>query len=454
MTDGKPGGLSLFTARPRQPARAGSLTRRALEQQAPRPTVRERFLGFDWDRFMRGSFLLCVVAPAAAAALYGLLAAAPTYTAEARFAVRGAFDRPLVEAYLATGVMDALPSPSADRRRESAKDGRGRSSNPEGLATGARASQIASLALGAITGTRSNDAFVVANFLKSRDIVAALDEDSWLRDRFRSGGPDWLQRLPANASIEVLSRYWRSSVTAAIDINTGLIVLQVSAFTPEDALAIAERAIRQSEALVNRMAERGRRDRLSSAEDQVGRAEHRYLAAEAAMRAMRAESGLIDPVAEAKSALELLLQLISARVALDVQLRMAAPDLADDAPQIRSLRKRIAAIDAEIAKAKAALTDATGSADAAANYLAAFEAAETERRLSAVLYSTALDGLERARLEAERQASYLAVFAPPFLPEETSGPDTLANALTVFAAALLLWGLFTLSVATARQQLS
>lgn len=102
---------------------------------------------------------------------------------------------------------------------------------------------------------------------------------------------------------------------------------------------------------------------------------------------------------------------------------------------------------------KAALTDATGSADAAANYLAAFEAAETERRLSSVLYSTALDGLERARLEAERQASYLAVFAPPFLPEETSGPDTLPTP-TVFAAALLLWGLFTLSVATARQQLS
>ena len=454
MTDGKPGGLGLFRPQRSVPAKTGSLTRRALMQRTPAPTVRERFLGFDWGRFMRRSFALLVALPAAAFLLYSELIASPVYTAEARFAVRNASDRPLVEAYLATGAMDALPSPSADRQSENgAEKGAKRTRAPDGMAAGARASQIASLALGAIVGTRSNEPFIVANFLKSADIVQALDGDGWLRSRFRAGDPDWLHRLPADASAEELQRYWRSSVTAAIDINTGLIVLSVSAFTPEDSLAITERALRQCEALVNRLAERGRRDRLAAAEDLVARAEHRYLTAEAAMRTMRADTGLIDPVAEAKGALELLLQLVSARVELDMQLRIYSESLADDAPQVRSLRKRIAALDAEIAKAKATLTDAAGDADAAANYIARFEEAETERRLSSMLYSTALDGLERARLESERQANYLAVFAPPYLPESASGPRILGTTLALFAAALLLWGLFVLAVAAARQKL-
>ena len=140
--------------------------------------------------------------------------------------------------------------------------------------------------------------------------------------------------------------------------------------------------------------------------------------------------------------------------ALDVQLRILAPTLSEDSPQIRSLRKRIAALDAEIAKAKAALTDQGGDASAAANYLAAFESAETERRLSAMLYGGALDNLERARLEAERQASYLAVFVPPVAPLHAAGPRVLSGTLTVFVSAALVWGVLLLFVAASREHLS
>ena len=51
--------------------------------------------------------------PAAAFLLYGELIAAPVYTAEARFAVRSASDRPLVEAYLALGLTDQAQTAGA-----------------------------------------------------------------------------------------------------------------------------------------------------------------------------------------------------------------------------------------------------------------------------------------------------------------------------------------------------
>ena len=453
MANGKLVGLG--ASRNTVPAPA-SLTQRVLAQKPLPPSVKERFLTFDWPRFMRNSFLLCVALPVALTAIYNFFLASETYVAEAQFAVRGAADRPLIDSYLAAGNLEALPSPSAERSTPAEKGKKKPAAGASGgMATSARASQIATLALGAISsGGVSTDPFVIADFIKSADIVRSLDEDGWLRQRFAGGNPDWLQSLPANASIERLTHYWASAVNASIDVNTGLLTLKVTAFTPEDALAIAERVVGQSEALINRMAERARRDRLTSAEAEVTRQEERYRAAEAAMRDLRGQDAIIDPKQQAKSSFKLLLELISARIALDVQLRMIEPSLAPDAPQIRSLRKQIAALDQEIAKAKAALTDASGSTDAAANYLANFERTETERRLSEMLYSAALDSLERTRLEAERQASYLAVFAPPALPAHAAGPAAFASVATVFLMALLLWSVFAVAIAASRDHLS
>jgi BexC/CtrB/KpsE family polysaccharide export inner-membrane protein len=449
MSDGQSDALGSLRAL--TPARGGSLTRRVLAQKPQPPTLRERFLTFDWSRFLKYSFLLIVAVPTILAAVYNFLLATPTYVAEARFAVRGAADRPLIESYMASGTLDALPSPSADRDKAGKA---GRPSEAAAPASG-RASQIATLALGAVAGgSGSIDPFIVSDFISSHDIVRALDEDGWLRQRFTDGDPDWLQRLPAGVPIEHLVRYWRSFVTASMDTNTGLLNLRVTAFTAEDALAIAQRVLGQSEALVNRMSERARRDRLEGAEAEVKRAETRYLEAETAMRDLRGQDAIIDPKQQAQGSFSLLLELISARIALDVQLRMIVDKLDDDAPQVRSLRKRIAALDAEIAKAKAALTDASGDAQAASNYLAAFEQRETERRLAGVLYSTALDALERARLETERQAAYLAVFAPPHLPAHATGPDAPGMVITLFLAALLAWGVITLLVAASRDHLS
>ena len=464
------GRFSLGAPRSGVPVPQASLTQRVLAQRPLAPTIRDRFLAFDWSRFLRNSFIACVVLPVAAAAVYTLFIATPTYVAEARFTVRGAADRPLIESYMIAGNLDALPSPSADRtsdgkggRGEKGAKGKGSKTGQPGTAQsqggmaggGARAAQIATLALGAITGgPPSNDPFVVANFIHSADIVRSLDADGWLRQRFAGGDPDWFQSLPANASIERLTRYWQGSVTAALDINTNLLTLSVTAFTAEDAEAIAERVVAQSDALVNRMAERARRDRLDAAEAEVVRQQTRYLAAEGAMRDLRGQDAIIDPKQQAQSSFQLLLQLISARIALDVQLRVLEPSLSPDAPQIRSLRKQIAALDAEIAKAKAALTDASGNTDAAANYLASFERAETERRLSELLYSAALDAQERTRLEAERQASYLAVFAEPLPPAHAAGPKIFSSLATVFLVAFLFWGVLALTVAASRDHLS
>ena len=159
---------------------------------------------------------------------------------------------------------------------------------------------------------------------------------------------------------------------------------------------------------------------------------------------MRADTGLIDPVAEAKGALELLPSWFR-----------PGSSWTCSCGSVRKPRRRRAA-GAQPAQAhrragrrdrqgvKATLTDAAGDADAAANYIARFEEAETERRLSSMLYSTALDGLERSRLNRSGRRTISRCSRRPIFPK-AHRPRVLGNALALFAAALLLRGGFSFS---------
>jgi capsular polysaccharide transport system permease protein len=459
MTDARSALVRVFRPSQPVPASRGSLTRRALEQKPLPPGFIDGFLAFNWYRFVAITFLLAVAAPTALTTAYFAFIASPVFISEARFAVRQASDRPLAEAYLTSSTFDELPSPSARRNEGSASGGRNAGADEGigggGLVKAARGSQIASLAMTAIgSAPETNDPYVVANFIGSRDIVQALDQDGWLRARFSAGDPDWYQAFSGGDAGEELLRYWRLNALASVDTGTGLIHLTVNAFTAEDAYAIASRVVEQSEALVNRLTERLRRDRMAGARAHVQSAESRYLAAEAALRDLRNEQGRIDPVLEAESAFQQVVQLISARINLDVQLRVLSSSLDSDAPQLKVLRDRMAALDSEIEKARARLTDVNGSRDAAANYLAMFEQKETERLLASKFYSAALDDLERTRLETERQGSYLAVFVPPEQSAHASGPSAVGGIFAVLIASLLLWGLSMLLIAATRDHLA
>ena len=73
-------------------------------------------------------------------------------------------------------------------------------------------------------------------------------------------------------TFENLFRYYGSMVAASVDQESGLAVVVVRAFTPEDAYEINSRLLGLSEELVNRLNERGRGDLLRYAQAEVAAA--------------------------------------------------------------------------------------------------------------------------------------------------------------------------------------
>src|SRR5439155_1522254 len=122
-------------------------------------------------------------------------------------------------------------------------------------------------------------------------LEAALD----LHRMFSPPEADWWSRLPRPTSIEGLVQYWRGQVDPFYDPANGTVVVRVRAFTPPEALQLAQAIVAASEQLVNDLSARARHDTVRNSEAEVAHAETRLKTVLADIRAFRDREGLIDP---------------------------------------------------------------------------------------------------------------------------------------------------------------
>jgi capsular polysaccharide transport system permease protein len=102
-----------------------------------------------------------------------------------------------------------------------------------------------SAALSLVTGSPSqNEAMSVADYLTSHDAVATLAKTDNLVARFRRPGVDLLSRLWGDdPTPERLLRYYRKQVQVKYNTDTGITVIKVHSFRPQDSYDIAKRLI-------------------------------------------------------------------------------------------------------------------------------------------------------------------------------------------------------------------
>jgi capsular polysaccharide transport system permease protein len=268
--------------------------------------------------------------------------------------------------------------------------------------------------------TQAQDTLVVTGYVKSRGLVETIDKELDLRKMFSRGEIDFLSSLAADAPIEDLVRYWRRRVHVAVESTSGLVTVTVSAFTPEDALVIAQAITRHSEDLVNDLSRRSSGDLLKDTESELDRAEARLKETREKLQALRNSAGTLDPDASAAGLGDVLSALRLERAKTASQLQSVGAGLAENAPQLKPLRARLAALDAQIAQLEAEMTGG-GTGDLAAA-MTNFDQLEVDNQVAERRYAAAVSALEAARLSAERRKVYINKFVEPALPEETTAP--------------------------------
>ena len=129
------------------------------------------------------------------------------------------------------------------------------------------------------------DSYAVVQYIGSRDIIDDVSKSLDLRAMFSRPEADWPARLRLPTTIEELVRYWKGQVDGFFDVTNGTVTVKARAFTPEDALNLAQAILSSSERLVNELSARARRD--TSAEFGEGGAPRRAAAQDSSRASAR-----------------------------------------------------------------------------------------------------------------------------------------------------------------------
>lgn len=296
----------------------------------------------------------------------------------------------------------------------------------------------------------AQNAYIVAHYIRSRAIVEDLITIAGLNLRaiYRRPEADFWARLKDNATTEELVDYWLDMVRAYVDATSGIVAVEIKAFRPQDALALAQALTSLSERLVNNMSQHAREDVMGAAVDEVRLADSRMRSALQALQAARNAEGMLDPIKSANETGKLLVQLLNERVRLESELYVASRSLDKTAPSVRQMGARLQVLDDQINKLKAGMAGKSSVAHNVASSLNKFELLETQRLLAEKLLDSAEEGLERARIRAERQNLYLMVFVPGSLPVKAQFPRRVAYSFLLPTVFLIGWSIIALMFAS------
>ena len=301
------------------------------------------------------------------------------------------------------------------------------------------------------SSSSSNDVYILEDYIKSLDLARRIDASLNFIGHYADSSHDIISRLWKNPTQDELMTYWQKVITPELDPDTGIINLRVRAYTPEMAQKLSQAILSASEALVNAMNERARHDAVELAREEVSRAEERVRHAQSAMREFRDTHNLIDPKSTAAGLQELVTRLEAEATTLRTQISEAKSYMNAEAPLLKSLNQRLAAVEKQLGEEKLRVAGQSTVQGNLNSLVAEYEDLTIEAEFAQKQLVSAMTSLEQARIQQMAQSRYVVAYQQPTLPDESLYPRPFLFTLYVFAALLLLLGIVSLVWASIRE---
>ena len=302
--------------------------------------------------------------------------------------------------------------------------------------------------LGGITelggSSSGTDTDVLFEFIQSQHIVRLVDERLDLRTMYHMPS-DPIFGIDPDATIEGLQKFWGRVVKVFYDSGSGLIEVRVTAFTPEDAKAVADAIYDESTLMINKLTAVAREDATSYARSELEKAVERLSTARAAIQKFRLETQIIDPEADIVGRMGLLNslqnQLTSSQIDLDILMQTAR----ESDPRLIQARRRVDVIEQRLAEERARFSNTDGTVNGSyANLIGDYERLSVDKQFAEQAYLSALAGLDLATAEAARKSRYLAAYIEPTLSETPQYPQRLIILATLSGFLIGIWVVATM----------
>lgn len=339
-----------------------------------------------------------------------------------------------------------------------------------------------------ISNSSSSDTDILYEFIQSQKLVADIDKDLdlraiWSRSAASLGDGDlnpgaiWARATndvdgdlteiltrPAidivfaiddEASIEELVHYWNRMVRISYGAGSGLIEVEVLAFTAEDATAISRTLFDKSSQMINELSDIARQDAISYAKEELEEAIERLKDARAVVTRFRNVHQIVNPEIDIQTQAGLIgnLQTQQAQTLIDIDLLRAGNISATD-PRLVQATRRLQVIENRIAaeRQKLGMGGQDSGGTAFADLLGDYERLVVDREFAENSYVTALATHDAALAEARRKTRYLAAYMQPTKAQTPEYPKRLTILGLVVLFLFLIWSVAVLIATSVRDR--
>lgn len=304
--------------------------------------------------------------------------------------------------------------------------------------------------------TTVSDSYILSDYVLSERMAQDVDAEFNLDTVYAPKGLDYFFGLMSGEPIETKTEYWKRMANIYFDHASGIINLEIKAFDPETARAIAQFVLTRCELLINDLSTKAREQALSTAHRELSLAEERLGNARGELRKFRDSTQEVDPVEGARLASQLIGAMEQQLAKLNADQATARQQMAEDTPRMRVIAAQISSLQSQIelekqrlgsgteTPATSAKTGRATNGEAVSGRIQVYEELETQREFAERAYTGSLAALEKARIDSLGKQRYLATFINPTLSEESQYPNRLMNILIVFLGGMFAWAMGTL----------
>ena len=230
--------------------------------------------------------------------------------------------------------------------------------------------------------------------------------------------------------------------------------MEVLAPDPALSQAFSSALLRYAEERVDQMTQRVRGDQMAGARESYDSAEAALAAAQMRVVSLQEQSGILSSEAEVGA---LFNQISTFEIQLqNERLRLAELQAVDrpNATRVEVAERNIARLEALISELRDSMTVGQASEASLARISSELVVAQADLQTRQLMLSQALQQLETARIEADRQSLYLTISVNPVAPDEAAYPRKLENTLLAFLIFSGIYLMLSMTASILREQVS
>lgn len=300
----------------------------------------------------------------------------------------------------------------------------------------------------------ATDSITVQGYLTSRDAMIRLNENPGFKQYFSAGTVDVLQRLEPDATNEDVYKVYKKRVIIGFDPTEGVVKMEVIAPSPDASKQISEALIGYAEEQVDQLTARLREDQLAGARTAYEEAEAKMEAALEEVAVLQRRQKTLDQAAENTRILAQITELEGQELSKELELAQLEDNVRPNRTKLRVLKREIEILQSKIADLRKLISDGNGTEGSLIDNTADVRKAETNLALRQQLLAQALQNLETARLDANRQTRYLSMGVSPVTPDKATYPKAFENTLLSIVIFAGIYLMVSLTASILREQIT